>query len=232
MTSPTDDSERGLDYVLGQDVNPLMGQDARKRLAERLAEARAGSADPDRSPADAELDVVLSFDAVRLPEGLAGRVLERVRAEGESDSPDVLVPVPTADAPRRGWRPRLLVPIAAAVAAALTLWMLRGQSARPALTEPDASGRSGLVATDPEFEVSDDLLASLSVLENMDFVTDGLDPFEADALFLFEPEDQVLFDLLVSENYEFDGVEGDPQDDQRDDQRDKPTGRPAGGNDR
>lgn len=216
MTSPADGSERSLDFVLGQDVNPLMGQDAKKRLAERLAEARAGSADPDRSSADEELDVVLSFDSVRLPEGLAGRVLERVLAEGESGSPDVLVPVPMADASRRRWRPRLLVPIAAAAAAALTLWMLRGQSSRLALTEPDASEHSGLVATSQEFEVSDDLLASLSVLENMDFVTEELDPFEADALFLFEPEDQVLFDLLVSENYEFDGVEGAPKRDQID----------------
>ncbi len=220
MTSPSHRPDRGLDDLLGQDADPVMGHDATERLRERLAEARAGSANGPQSAEDAELDVVLAFDSVAPPTGLADRVLERVRAEREAGSPDVLVPVATADTDRRKWRLRVLLPVAGAAAAALALWMMRGQGARSVGMEVDTPEDSELVASVPETEVSDELLASLSVLENMDFVTDGLDPFEADALFLFEPEDQVLLDLLVSDDYDFDGMD------------DVSSDREAGGEDR
>lgn len=200
MSSELNHPKRSLDDLLGLDADPFLGPAGQDRLRERLAEARA-SGD--------ELDVVLGLDRVDLPQGLAERVLKGVRDQSAAPSPDVLVPVATADAARRRWRPRLLLPIAAAAAAALTLWMTRGDTAGTGVTGPDPFTDSALVADAPEVEVSDELLASLSVLENMNFLTEELDPFEADALFLFEAEDQVLFDLLISEDYDLDGVESD-----------------------
>ena len=200
--------KRSLDDLLGLDPDPVLGQAAQYRLQQRLAEVRGA--------AEAKLDAALALDSVEAPEGLGGRVLKGVRADRAGSSPDVLVPVPAAGAPRRRWRPRLLLPIAAAAAAALTLWMMRGgELTRDAIPGADAANSSPLVAdatadapvVEPDVEVSDELLASLSLLENMDFVTDELDPFDADALFLFESEDQVLFDILISEGYDLDGVE-------------------------
>lgn len=185
-------SPQNLDELLGIDAAPTMDAAAKARLIERLAQARSGSGDT--------LDIVLGFDQVDPPEGLAERVIDRVRREQPVQASGELVPVP-----RRRWRPRLLpvaLPLVGA-AAALTLILIRGEPAADRSAEPTEVAE---MTDEPIVEVSDDLLASLSVLEEMDFLTEELDPFEADALFLFETEDQVLMDLLVSEDYLLDGV--------------------------
>lgn len=205
MNSRPESPKRSLDDLLGLDADPVLGQAAQARLRERLAEACAAA-----KGGDTELDAALAFDYVETPKGLAERVLEGVRAERAAlaePSIDVLIPVAAANASGLRWRPRLLLPIAATAAAALTLWLMRGDAPPDGATGTEPSSGSALVAAAHEEDASDELLASLSVLENMDFIDHELDPFDADALFLFEAEDQILFDLLVSEEYEFNDSE-------------------------
>ena len=92
MTSPFHGPKRSLDDLLGQDLDPTLGQDAAKRLRQRLAEARAKDPEGSQSSEDAELYVVLAFDSVKPPVDLAERVIARVRAEEEANAAAVLMP--------------------------------------------------------------------------------------------------------------------------------------------
>lgn len=131
--------------------------------------------------AEARIDAALEADEVETPAGLPHRVLSRVRGAAHGR-------------PRRSRRFLGLVPLAAA-AAVLAIWTWRGGEPGE---EPARGADVAMVAEYVE-PVSDELLASLSLLENMEFLTEELDPLEADALFLLDVEEQILLDLLDAE---------------------------------
>ncbi len=188
MKSPHDSGRYPLDDLLELDPEPTFSPEARMRLMRRLADAR--------------LDGYLDADHAVPPSGLSDRVLTGVRSamgpEAGSDRS------PTGSSSQSGSQLRshgrskrrlpMAFPLAAAAAAALAIWTLRG-----GWTAPDVDDAREVVVVESEEEVSDELLASLSVLENFEFLTEELDPLESDALFLLSGDDQLLLDLLDAE---------------------------------
>lgn len=162
------------------------------------------------------IDGLLDLDVVEVPEGLADRVLAELETERFASVR------PAAPARRflllRGGgaqRAAAALGVAAAAVAAVLLFprvdpadgprdlpgsgtearVARGDQAPaeppPGELRPDtAPGASDLE------EPSDEFLASLDALEHLDFLTQDLDPLEADALFLLEAEDALLLELL------------------------------------
>ncbi len=183
MNPDQDRPQRNLDEILGLDPEPTLSPEAGERLHRALKDARSG----------ASLDRFLDADVVEVPEGLPERVIEQVRrSERDSDSS-----AGTRQGGRR-WPLRLVAPVLAA-AAALLLWVVSDPgvaSRKSATTGPDDVA---LVSDPGEEGVSDELLASLELLEDLDYLTAELDPFEADALFLMSVEDELLFDLFESD---------------------------------
>lgn len=117
---------------------------------------------------DRALDALLGLDDVEVPAGLSARVLARCREDA---------------APARGRTPILRFAAYALPAAAAVLLLVR----------PWANGDAPAVPEAPSAE----LLAALPTLEDMEFLTEELDPFEAEALFLFDDDEDVLVDLAI-----------------------------------
>lgn len=169
-----------LDQLLGEDVDPTLSVEAKRAIVARV-----------RAAEDAALDRLLDLDGIAVPDGLGQRVLSALQGNIASARDHVLTPA----APRR---PRLLLVCsalgAAAAAAALLLVLKKAKT----VDAPPIGGESPMVAdaTDSEAIPSDEFLALLPALENVDFLIDELDPLEADALFLFEAEDELLLDFL------------------------------------
>ncbi|QDV04965.1 hypothetical protein Poly30_04600 [Planctomycetes bacterium Poly30] len=182
MTSHHDFKGRSLDDLLGLDPEPLFSPEARAKLLRGLADAR--------------VDAALDADVVVPPVGLAERTIRRVRGER----------APVARGQRAPRRRLVAIPLMAA-AAALAIWTFRGAEgptengrATAEATIAKTAGAKSMAAENGASEpVSDELLASLTVLENLEFLTEELDPLEADALFLLSMDDQVLLDLLDAE---------------------------------
>ena len=78
-----------------------------------------------------------------------------------------------------------------AAAAALALVMLRPDPARE--TAGPEVARASVTGRGDAFD--EELVAALPELEELGVLLD-LDPIEADVLFLFDPEDELLIDLL------------------------------------
>ncbi|MEE2938944.1 MAG: hypothetical protein VX460_01035 [Planctomycetota bacterium] len=165
-------NEDEMRRILGADPDPSLTADQRRAIVRRV-----------RAAEEAALDRVLGTAEVELPVGLADRVRARVASErasgprGEQRRPSAL---------RLVGGGALL-----AAAAALALALLRPGPARgPAGPEvADASSAERGEAFDEE------LVAALPELEELGVLLD-LDPIEADVLFLFDPEDELLIDLL------------------------------------
>ncbi len=175
-------SDEQLDQLLGEDADPNLSVEAKRAIVMRI-----------RAEEDAALDRLLDLDGVAIPSGLAARVMgaldSSMAAQAKADSRDLLVPA----IPRR--RRLYLVggAIAAAAAAAVLAVVLKKGSSS------DLGSGGGAPAphvADADLAPSDEFLALLPALENVDFLIDELDPLEADALFLFETEDDLLLDLL------------------------------------
>jgi len=167
-----------IDELLGFDPTPTLSPEAMRAMYARLA-----------PEGDGGLDALLGLDDVETPSGLAEGVLARVASE--------------AVAVRRRRRLRVL-PILAAAAAGIAVVVLggrnsgRGEAGDPTTGAPSTlagvgtSGAGERSIGDP----SDDFLAALPALENMQFLGEELDPVEADALFLMDAEETLLLDLL------------------------------------
>ena len=162
----TDDE---MQRILGADPDPNLTAEQRRAIVRRV-----------RAEEEAALDRVLGMVEVDLPAGLADRVKDRVAAERAVE----LRPVP-----RR--RPALRLVgggVLLAAAAALALVLLR--------PDPVAPQDEPAVADATETQRSDEeIVAALPELEELGALLD-LDPIEADVLFLFDPEDELLLDLL------------------------------------
>ncbi|MEM9380588.1 MAG: hypothetical protein AAGB93_11615 [Planctomycetota bacterium] len=157
-----------LDELLGLDPAPVLPPDAVRAIHERLA--REG---------DGALDALLELDEVEVPAGLTDGVLARVASERR--------------ATRLRRRLRVLPVLAAAAAAVALLLTLRDAGPTP----PAAPGDRETVADAPPLdEPSDEFLAALPVLEDLELLSEDLDPVELEALFLMDAEDALLLDLL------------------------------------
>lgn len=169
-----------LDQVLGEDVDPTLSVEAKRAIVARV-----------RAEEGAALDRVLDLNSVAIPDGLSARVLGALDAHVGPVRGGVFAPA----APRR---PRLYLVGGAlagvAAAAALFLILKKGELLDPPRT---GGGTLDVAETTPlEAVPTDEFLALLPALENVDFLIDELDPLEADALFLFEAEDELLLDFL------------------------------------
>lgn len=168
----------GIDELLGVDPTPLLSSDAVRAIHEHLQRENDGA-----------LDGLLGLDDVSVPDGLADRVLARVDSE--------------RDAAGRRRRFRALPPVAAGVAlvaaATLAIVLLRGgddDRLRGGDHNRSVVDDGAFVADASDEQPSDEFLAALSALEDLEFLTEELDPFEADALFLMDADDALLLDLL------------------------------------
>lgn len=163
----------GIDELLGVDPTPMLSRDAVRAIHEQLQRENDGA-----------LDGLLGLDEVSVPDGLADRILARVAR--------------ARDAAGRRRRLRVLPPVAAGVAlvaaAALVIVLLRTGDGDRSVVDDGAYVADGAGASDDQ--PSDEFLAALPALEDLEFLTEELDPFEVDALFLMDADDALLLDLL------------------------------------
>ena len=162
-------NEDEMRRILGADPDPSLTAEQRRAIVRRV-----------RAEEEAALYRVLGSVEVELPAGLA----DRVRARVESERIDEL-----CGARRRRSTLRLVGGgVFLAAAAALAIVLLRPDPARePAGPEVAEAER--------EEAFDEELVAALPELEELGVLLD-LDPIEADVLFLFDPEDELLIDLL------------------------------------
>lgn len=165
-------NEDEMRRILGADPDPNLTAEQRRAIVRRV-----------RAEEEAALDRVLGTVEVELPVGLADRVRARVESERIVEL--------RGERRRRSTLRLVGGGVLLAAAAALALVLLRPDPARePAGPEvADASDAERGEAFDEE------LVAALPELEELGVLLD-LDPIEADVLFLFDPEDELLIDLL------------------------------------
>lgn len=165
-------NEDEMRRILGADPDPNLTAEQRRAIVRRV-----------RAEEEAALDRVLGTVEVELPVGLADRVRARVESERMVEL--------RGERRRRSTLRLVGGGVLLAAAAALALVLLRPDPARePAGPEvADASDAERGEAFDEE------LVAALPELEELGVLLD-LDPIEADVLFLFDPEDELLIDLL------------------------------------
>ncbi len=206
-SNPTGPDDRALDELLGVDPTPRLSAEVRARLLQQLSRSETlGEAGQSETRV---LDALLELDQVDVPAGLARRIVAGTRG---------------ARGLRRRSRARRVAPLllaaAAATIVAIPLWPTgdspegapsTGRSPGAELDGQPGGNPGGSVgamaaATETEIEdaglPSDQLLASMALLDDLSyedvlFLTEELDPLEAEALFLFETEDELLFDLLM-----------------------------------
>lgn len=157
--------------ILGEDPDPGLSDEQRRAIVARV-----------RAEENAALDRVLELAAVEVPADLAARVRARVAGAEE--------------ARRARRRPVLRLvtggALVAAAAAAALMFLRPGPAPDPAGAGTD----TGSVATaDANVPDDDELVAALPELDELGALLD-LDPLEAELLFLFDPEDELLLDLL------------------------------------
>jgi len=162
-----------------------MNHDTNREGRDETRPEAAASTDAGHAwPRGDALDALLARDEVVAPDGLAERIAVGVGAERRARSRRSL--------PTR-WPLRVVAPVSGlAAAAALALYV--------ALPEGDPGGDPGATAEGlgPE-PPSDELLAALPELEAWAFMADELEPLEEDALFLLEPTDELVLELLEEE---------------------------------
>ena len=212
--TPDGNNDAELDELLGADPDPQLPPEARARMADALEGARV-----ERS-LDEKLDRLLGLDDVEVPAGLADRVLAVLAPSGSAPSgsaPSGMAAereVVLQPAPRGRLRLVSRPIVGAALAAAAVLAAFVGvrklgsgsQSAEPATSI--AQMDDGVDAGDPVFRdvtegdamPSDELLAALPLLEDLEFLTEDLDPLEADALLLFDADELLLMELVELED--------------------------------
>lgn len=155
-------------------------------------------------PRDDALDRLLALDEVDVPPGLGQRLRDRAQADREEREHEPF--------PLRSIKPaRKVAVLALALAASIALLLLapweggneRDRSAKGGAGQSvdltgDVARTDG--GTSDAVAPSDELLAALDALEAYDFLVEELEPFEADALFLLEPADPLLLDLLEEDS--------------------------------
>ena len=165
-------NEDEMRRILGADPDPRLTAEQRRAIVRRV-----------RAEEDAALDQVLGTVEVDLPAGLADRVRARIALERAGELRAVQ---------RRRATPRLVGGgVFLAAAAALALVLLRPDPARE--TAGPEVARASVTGRGDAFD--EELVAALPELEELGVLLD-LDPIEADVLFLFDPEDELLIDLL------------------------------------
>ena len=197
-----------LDDLLGLDPTPTPAPTLKESVVRVMRSATEESAVP------AGLDALLELDVVEIPAGLSGRVLEGLQVHRSAGSG--LGGDGQARRPRfvllRGGAGRRMATLGGGLAAAGLLLVAvfsvgaegpavgGGSEAAADATgiERFAEGAVSPLGTAPESDgaPSDELLAALPMLEHLDFLTEELDPLEADALFLLEADDALLLELL------------------------------------
>ena len=165
-------NEDEIRRILGADPDPSLTAEQRRAIVRRV-----------RAVEEAALDRVLGSVEVELPEGLADRVRARVADERAGEL--------RADRRRQSTLRLVGGGVFLAAAAALALVLLRPDPARET-AGPQVAGVSDAERRDA---FDDELVAALPELEELGVLLD-LDPIEADVLFLFDPEDELLIDLL------------------------------------
>ena len=165
-------NEDEMRRIFGADPDPSLTAEQRRAIVRRV-----------RAEEEAALDRVLGSVEVELPEGLADRVRARVASERAGDL--------RAERRRKSTLRLVGGGVFLAAAAALALVLLRPDPAR------ETAGTQVAGASDVESRdaFDDELVAALPELEELGVLLD-LDPIEADVLFLFDPEDELLIDLL------------------------------------
>lgn len=158
--------------ILGSDPDPGLTVEQRRAIVRRV-----------RAEEEAALDRVLGSVEVELPEGLADRVRARVADERAGE--------PRAERRRQSTLRLVGGGVFLAAAAALALVLLRPDPAR----ETAGLQVAGASEVERRDAFDDELVAALPELEELGVLLD-LDPIEADVLFLFDPEDELLIDLL------------------------------------
>jgi len=165
-------NEDEMQRILGADPDPNLTAEQRRAIVRRV-----------RAEEEAALDRVLGTVEVELPVGLADRVRARVESERIVEL--------RGERRRRSTLRLVGGGVLLAAAAALALVLLRPDPAR----EPAGPEVAGASDAERGEAFDEELVAALPELEELGVLLD-LDPIEADVLFLFDPEDELLIDLL------------------------------------